>query len=285
MKLLATFPENYELIDAGGGKKLERWGEIITIRPEHQAYFQAALPLNDWKKQANWEFIPEKEGALSGQWKALNNSQQRTWEIAIENAQFQLSLTSNKHLGLFPEQQTNWEFITQFLNPSKRFLNAFAYTGAASVIGRLTGAEVIHCDSSKSIIEWAKTNQALSEVTGIKWVLEDALKFIQREVKRGNKYDLIQLDPPAWGIGSNGEKWKLEEKLAELIQSSYELLHPKGVLIINTYSPKLTLEKFNKTLQLLPKSAHILTSYELWMHTVSEKSLFYGLLARIHKIK
>jgi 23S rRNA (cytosine1962-C5)-methyltransferase len=285
MKLLATFPENYELIDAGGGKKLERWGDIITIRPEHQAYFQAALPINDWKKLANWEFIPEKEGALSGQWKALNNSQQSTWEIAIEKAQFQLSLTSNKHIGLFPEQNTNWEFISDFLSPKKRFLNAFAYTGAASVIGRLTGAEVIHCDSSKSIIEWAKTNQALSEVTGIKWVLEDALKFIQREVKRGNKYDLIQLDPPAWGIGSNGEKWKLEEKLAELIQSSYELLHPKGVLIINTYSPKLSLEKFNKTLQLLPKSAHILTCSELWMQTTSEKSLFYGLLARIQKIK
>lgn len=285
MKLLAAFPENYELIDAGGGKKLERWGEIITIRPEHQAYFQAALPINDWKKKANWEFIPEKEGALNGQWKALNNSQQSTWEITIEKARFQIALTRNKHIGLFPEQQTNWEFIAQFLNPNKRFLNAFAYTGAASVIGRLTGAEVIHCDSSKSVIEWAKTNQELSEVSGIKWVLEDALKFIHREVKRGNKYDLIQLDPPAWGIGSNGEKWKLEEKLAELIQISYELLHPKGVLIINTYSPKLTLEKLNKTLQLLPKSAQTLTSSELWMQTVSKKSLFYGLVARIQKIK
>lgn len=284
MKHFATLPDNYELIDAGGGKKLERWGDIITIRPEHQAYFQAGFPINEWKKRANWEFVPEKEGSLSGKWVALNDSKQHLWEIEIGAALFQLTLTNNKHLGLFPEQHTNWEYLTQVLNPQKRFLNAFAYTGAASVFGRLTGAEVIHCDSSKSIIEWAKTNQATSSISGIKWVLEDALKFIQREVKRGNKYDIIQLDPPAWGIGSKGEKWKLEDKLEELLQRSYELLQPKGVLIVNTYSPKLTLDKFKKIIQQLPASSKIETCSELWMQTTTEKSLFYGLLGRIQKI-
>lgn len=284
MKHIASFPDNYELIDAGGGKKLERWGEIITIRPEHQAYFQAALPINEWKKLANWEFVPEKIDALTGKWVALNNTQQHTWEFAQSAALFQLMLTSNKHIGLFPEQHTNWEFITQFLTPEKKFLNAFAYTGAASVIGRLTGASVVHCDSSKSMLEWAKTNQTLSQVSEVKWVLEDALKFIHREVKRGNKYDLIQLDPPAWGIGAKGEKWKLEEKLNELIHTSFELLEKKGVLIVNTYSPKLTLDKLKKIVATLPKTAEINVCSELWMQSTSEKSLFYGLLTRIKKI-
>lgn len=284
MKHIASFPDNYELIDAGGGKKLERWGEIITIRPEHQAYFQAALPINEWKKLANWEFVPEKIDALTGKWVALNNTQQHTWKFAQSAALFQLMLTSNKHIGLFPEQHTNWEFITQFLTPEKKFLNAFAYTGAASVIGRLTGASVVHCDSSKSMLEWAKTNQTLSQVSEVKWVLEDALKFIHRGVKRGNKYDLIQLDPPAWGIGAKGEKWKLEEKLNELIHTSFELLEKKGVLIVNTYSPKLTLDKLKKIVATLPKTAEINVCSELWMQSTSEKSLFYGLLTRIKKI-
>jgi 23S rRNA (cytosine1962-C5)-methyltransferase len=202
MKSFSNFPENYELIDAGGGRKLERWGAVTTIRPEHQAYFGAVLSKKEWSNLADWEFIPKSEGSLQGSWKKLNPQAPEEWEFPTNSVTFLLRITTNKHLGLFPEQQINWEFISSNLNPSKRFLNAFAYTGAASVFGRKTGAEVIHCDSVKPMLEWGKQNQEISNLEGIKWVHEDALKFIQREVKRGNKYDLVQLDPPAWGLGA-----------------------------------------------------------------------------------
>ncbi len=282
MKVYATFPENYSLLDAGNGFKLEKWGEVITIRPENQAYFKAEKNLSEWRKTAHWEFVPQSEAALNGKWKQLKPNAPNSWLFESHGCTFHLEITSNKHLGCFPEQNINWEFITEFLSPEKRFLNAFAYTGVASVIARNTDAEVVHCDSIKGMIDWASKNQALSNLDGIKWVVEDALKFIDRELKRGNKYDLIQLDPPAWGIGAKKEKWKLETLLPQLIKDASQLLNPKGCLLINTYSPKLTLDKMN-TICAPFSTTFQLENNELWMKSQSEKDLFYGLRTVFHK--
>lgn len=283
MKVFGTFPENYELIDAGGGRKLERWGEIITIRPEHQAYFKPGLSDSEWKRMAHWIFQPAKEGSLNGTWKALKDNAPKKWTVRMGNAVFNLEITSNKHIGLFPEQHINWKFITQFLTPEKRFLNAFAYTGAASIYGKITGAEVIHCDSMRGMLDWGRLNMESSNVYEVKWVLEDALKFIQREQKRGNTYDLIQMDPPAWGMGAKGEKWKLEELISPLIDACLLCLNPKGVLIVNTYSPKLDEAKSKQLL--MPFKSRLKSSEcnELWLTSTSGKQLYFGVLTRLTK--
>ncbi len=283
MKLFTEFPENYELIDAGFGKKLERWGEIVTIRPEHQAYFKPVFSEKQWRDLAHWEFIGENDSSLKGTWKKWNENAPESWEITIKKCVFQLFTHSNKHIGIFPEQNENWNFISDLLTPEKRFLNAFAYTGAASVIARKTGAEVIHCDSVKTPIEIAKINQTLSSVADIKWVLEDALKFIQREEKRGNTYDLIQLDPPAWGIGANKEKWKLETLLPALLESSLSILASNGILILNTYSPKLDKKKVEGLVQQFKNNFRI-ENQELWMKTTTGKELYFGVLTRFFKL-
>lgn len=284
MKSFAGFPENYELIDAGNGRKLERWGTVITIRPEHQAYFGAVRSKKEWTDLAHWEFIPKSEGSLQGVWKKLNPDAPEEWIFTTNhNAAFTLRITNNKHVGLFPEQQINWEFISGFLNESKRFLNAFAYTGAASVFGRKTGAEVIHCDSVKPMLDWGRQNQINSGIDGIKWVHEDALKFIRREVKRGNTYDLVQLDPPAWGLGAKGEKWKLEDLLETLISEAFLLLSKSGVLIINTYSPKVDSAIINRMIRESGIQSKRVENSELWLKATSGKDLYFGILTRIYK--
>ncbi|AEA43226.1 class I SAM-dependent methyltransferase [Fluviicola taffensis] len=282
MKTFANFPENYELIDAGGGRKLERWGTVTTIRPEHQAYFGAALSKKEWTDLADWEFIPKTEGSLQGVWKKLKAQAAEEWIFSSNQLIFNLRITTNKHVGLFPEQQINWEFLSAHLDSSKRFLNAFAYTGAASLFGRRTGAEVIHCDSVKPMLDWGRQNQLSSQLDGIKWVHEDALKFIQREVKRGNKYDVVQLDPPAWGLGTKGEKWKLEDLLGTLLSEAFQLLSKSGVLILNTYSPKIDLKTIHHIIQESGISTNKAENSELWLKTNSGKELYYGILTRIY---
>lgn len=283
MKVIADFPENYELIDAGGGRKLERWGPVTTIRPEHQAYFGAVLSRKEWADLADWEFIPKSEGALQGTWKKLNPKAPEQWLFSTSGLTFHLRITNNKHVGLFPEQHINWTFISDKLGPSKRFLNGFAYTGAASIFGRRTGAEVIHCDSVKPMLDWGYQNQVESNLEGIKWVHEDALKFIRREVKRGNTYDVVQLDPPAWGLGAKGEKWKLEELLGTLAGEALQLLNKSGVLILNTYSPKVDLNFIKNICQDLSIPSNRMEHSELWFKTNSGKELYYGIVTRIYK--
>lgn len=283
-RIYAPFPENYELIDAGGGRKLERWGKIITIRPEHLAYFPSGQPPKAWQQQAHWEFVPQSPGSLNGQWKSLKNGSPREWELHLNDLRILLELTSNKHLGIFPEQHYNWQFIREFLSPEKRFLNLFAYTGVASLVGKTTGAEVIHVDAVRTMLDWARRNMESSQLHDIKWVLEDARKFVNRERKRGNKYDLVQMDPPAWGLGAKGEKWRIEDLLEILIHEALDLLNPQGVLIVNTYSPKITLENLEEILQALPAGFSV-EANELWMESTSGKKLFYGLVGRVQRVR
>jgi 23S rRNA (cytosine1962-C5)-methyltransferase len=235
--LYAQHWEDYELLDAGGGQKLERWGNIITIRPDRNAYFRSVWPFDKWRAKAHFEFIEETN--TKGEWVQLKPEAPKSWDIDYNNIRLTLHLTNFKHIGLFPEQQANWDYIDQHIEEGDRFLNLFGYTGAASLIARAKGADVFHCDSVKQVIGWGKENMAASGLNDIHWVLEDALKFAQREVKRGKKYKGIIMDPPAFGIGAKKQRWKIENRLPELLKLALELRQVDGFVIANTYSPKL----------------------------------------------
>ena len=278
IRLYTSGWQDYELIDAGGGKKLERWGEVITIRPEVQAYFKSGKSFEEWEKLAHWEFIAT--GAQTGKWKALQKNAPEQWSIAYKNLTFELQLTKFKHLGLFPEQRINWDFIDERLHEEDKFMNLFAYTGAASCVARNQGAQTLHVDSVKQLISWARLNMEASQLADIQWVHEDALKFAAREVKRGNKYAGIIMDPPAWGIGAKKEKWKLEDKLDELMRAANALIGKRGFLVLNTYSPKIDVNRIRHLAQF--HFGH--RNYEikeLWMKTTTGKDLYYGNLLKV----
>jgi len=237
--------KDYELLDAGDFEKLERFGQYITIRPEPQAVWHKTWPNAEWEKQAHVKFIPKSSS--SGDWKKFKQMPEQ-WKVNYEcrirnselkNIQFRLGLTSFKHVGIFPEQAVNWDAITDFISKIEkpRFLNLFAYTGGASLAARAAGAEVTHVDSIKQVVTWANENMQLSKLDNIRWIIDDALKFVKKEVRRGNTYQGIILDPPAYGHGPNGEKWKLEENIAEMMDEVLKLIDPvKHLLILNAYS-------------------------------------------------
>ena len=275
-----TFAESwadYELIDAGDGKKLERWGKVITIRPDRNAYFRPGLNFKDWLKQADFEFIEENH--TKGEWRSLTNKPTE-WQITYNQLVFNLKLTKYKHLGLFPEQQANWQFIQEHINKQDKFLNLFAYTGAASLVAKQKGADVFHCDSVKQVINWTKQNMELSNLSDIRWVLDDALKFAQREVKRGHTYNGIIMDPPAFGIGAKKERWKIETLFPDLVKTASSILAPKGFLIINTYSPRLQENEILSALQnYFPNETKTVT--KLSVKSSTGKVLEYGELSKV----
>lgn len=271
---------DYELLDAGDSKKLERWGKVTTIRPEIQANFKPGWSYSQWQDMAHWEF--EEQSSTQGSWLNIKPDAPEQWSIAYENLSFGLKLTKFKHVGLFPEQQANWRFIKERLSPGQRFLNLFAYTGAASLVARDNGAEVVHVDSVRQMITWANENRERSHLSDIKWVLEDALKFAQRELKRGNKYDGIIMDPPAWGLGVKGEKWKLENHLSGLIETAHGLMNPGAFLILNTYSPRIEPADLAMSAEQY-FSANQLEIKQLWMAAKTGKELYCGNLLRAIK--
>ena len=242
--------KDYELIDSGDFSKLERWGSYVTIRPEPKALWPKALSDAEWRRVAHTEFKPGagfgKAGKEdSGTWNMLHKMQEQ-WTIAYPAVGFnlRLGLTSFKHVGVFPEQAPNWDFIAQSVGDIARkqaqapkVLNLFAYTGAASLAARKAGAEVTHHDAVRQVVTWARGNMELSGMDGIRWIIEDALKFAKREARRGNKYQGIILDPPAYGHGPDGERWKLDECLYELLQACAAILAPENsFLVLNLYS-------------------------------------------------
>ena len=242
--------KDYELIDSGEFSKLERWGSYVTIRPEPKALWPKALSDAEWRRVAHTEFKPGagfgKAGKEdSGTWNMLHKMQEQ-WTIAYPAVGFnlRLGLTSFKHVGVFPEQAPNWDFIAQSVGDIARkqaqapkVLNLFAYTGAASLAARKAGAEVTHLDAVRQVVTWARGNMEISGMDGIRWIIEDALKFAKREARRGNKYQGIILDPPAYGHGPDGERWKLDECLYELLQACAAILAPENsFLVLNLYS-------------------------------------------------
>jgi 23S rRNA (cytosine1962-C5)-methyltransferase len=246
MKLLHPSSwKDYELIDSGDCEKLERFGKYTLIRPEPQAIWSKSLSDQEWKKVADAKFVREQKDKfrfsddVKGGW-SRNQGMPETWNVQYQyndlNLTLRLALTSFGHVGIFPEQGSNWNFIYDTVSGwsinKPRVLNLFAYTGAASVVARSAGAEVIHCDASRPGINWANQNMQLNGLNDIRWVYEDAFKFVRREVKRGNTYNGIIMDPPPYGRGPEGEKWTLQEQLNELIEMSSKLLEKKNYFFI-----------------------------------------------------
>lgn len=260
-----TFWKDYELVDSGDGEKLERFGNYYMIRPEPKALWGKTMPAGEWERMAHTRFRPGAGFAKAGKedngtWERLKRTDDQ-WYIKYHGAQkgldfsLRLGLTSFKHVGVFPEQSSNWEYIyreTSKLvenarkNPSvsgvaadgrPKVLNLFAYTGGASLAAKAAGADVTHLDSVRQVVTWAHGNQDASRLDGIRWVVEDAMKFAKREAKRGNVYQGIILDPPAYGHGTDGEKWKLDECLFEMMKTVNTILAPENsFLVLNLYS-------------------------------------------------
>ncbi len=243
--------EEYELIDSGDFEKLERFGEVVTRRPEPQAIWQKSLSEEEWRAYADASFLRDAKSEERGEWR-LKRGTPEQWHIHYKYKSMaltmRLGLTSFKHLGIFPEQAANWNFIFDSCQTFKsggvtpKVLNLFAYTGGASIAAAASGAEVTHVDSVKQVVTWSRENMELSKLSGIRWVVEDALKYVRREVRRGNKYQAIILDPPAYGRGANGERWILEENIQEMLGLCSQLLSDDegSFVVLNLYSMGLS---------------------------------------------
>ena len=236
--------KEYQLIDSGGFEKLEKFGKYVLRRPEPQAAWDKSLPDSEWERTANATFKKDKGSQEKGEW-ILKKGMEERWFMPYKTSaldlNFKLALSSFKHVGIFPEQASNWEFIVDKVKklPLKnpKVLNLFAYTGGASIAAKQAGADITHVDSIKQVISWSRENMEASNLENIRWVVEDALKFVKREAKRGNIYQGIILDPPAYGRGPDGEKWILEEQINELLKTVAQILDKENYfLILNMYS-------------------------------------------------
>lgn len=248
--------KDYELVDSGNFEKLERFGSYYMVRPEPKAIWDKSLSEGDWSRIIHTRFSPGagfgKAGKEdSGTWEKCRKMDDQ-WFIKYNGKgpsfTLRLGLTSFKHVGVFPEQASNWEYIyanTKALvekartegKPKPKVLNLFAYTGAASLAAKAAGADVTHLDSVRQVVTWARGNMENSRLDGIRWIIEDALKFAKREAKRGNVYQGIILDPPAYGHGPDGEKWKLDECLYDMLKCVATILAPQdSFMVLNLYS-------------------------------------------------
>lgn len=237
-KIVATCPgDSYELLDSGEGEKLERYGDFTLSRPDPQALWRKLLPQSQWN-QADGIFL--RDGKTT-EWK-LKKDVPAKWQIDFGGLNFWIKPTSFKHTGLFPEQYGNWAWAQNLIKGAKReisVLNLFGYTGGATLAAAQAGAKVCHVDGSKAAIAWARENAEISGLSEkpIRWILDDAAKFVGREIKRGNKYDGIIMDPPAFGHGPAGEMWKIEENFLGLLDSCKKILSDKPLFfLINGYA-------------------------------------------------
>lgn len=244
--LCPTGWSDYELLDSGNFEKLERFGRYVIARPEPQALWDRSMRAEEWDRLADARFRKDRRSDDRGEW-ILRSGMPEQWFVGYENGGLQLrmrlGLTSFKHVGIFPEQSENWNFIYRQVRdrfPRAKVLNLFAYTGGASLAARAAGAEVTHVDSVKPVVSWARENMEASGLDGIRWIVDDALKFVRRELRRGHLYQGIILDPPAYGRGPDGEKWVLEEHLNEMLRTCAQLLDRNGFLVLNLYSMGLS---------------------------------------------
>jgi len=242
---------DYELLDSGDGEKLERFGKFVLSRPDPQALWRKRLDDNEWKK-ADASF---SRSEASAEWKYKKEKLEK-WQIDFAGLKFWIKPTAFKHTGIFPEQAFNWDWMRSVLKDKKDIdvLNLFGYTGGATLACALSGAKVVHVDGSKSAITWARENAELSGLQDkpVRWILEDARVFVGREVKRGNKYDAIIMDPPAFGHGANKEIWKIEEDFLPLVEDCIKLLKYKPLFfIINGYSAGYSAIAYKNVLSVL----------------------------------
>jgi len=238
MKLVNDFYD-YQLLDMADGEKLEKWGNVTLVRPDPEVIWPVKSHPELWQ---NIDAHYHRSNKGGGNWEIFNKKL-TNWQIKYRDLTFNLKLMGFKHTGLFPEQAFNWNYLDDVVKPGDKVLNLFAYTGAASVKALSLGASVVHVDSSKGMVDWAKENVKSSglEDKPIRFLVDDVIKFVKREIRRGNKYDVIILDPPSFGRGSNGEVWDINKDLYELLDLLTELISDNfKMVLINSYTTGLS---------------------------------------------
>ena len=232
--------KDYEVLDTSGGDKLERWGDYLLVRPDPQVIWNTPKDLPGWRKMNGHYYRSSKGG---GEWEFFDLPKQ--WEIAYKDLRFNLKPFSFKHTGLFPEQAVNWDWFSDKIKNAGRpvkVLNLFAYTGGATLAAAAAGAAVTHVDASKGMVNWAKENAKSSglEAAPIRWLVDDCMKFVEREIRRGNHYDGIIMDPPSYGRGPKGEIWKIEDSIYDFIKLCTQILSDAPLFfLVNSYTTGL----------------------------------------------
>ena len=234
--------KDYELLDCSDGERLERWGEVILIRPDPQVIWKTPKKHPMWKN-ANARYLRSSTGG--GHWEILRKTPD-SWRINYKDLSLNVKTMGFKHTGIFPEQAVNWDYTAEIIKKAGRpvkVLNLFSYTGGATVACLKAGAQVVHVDASKGMVAWAKENAAVSSVADrpVRWIVDDCIKFVQREIRRGNKYDIIIMDPPAYGRGPGGEVWKLEDEVYSFVELCTKVLSDDPLMVlINSYTTGLS---------------------------------------------
>ncbi len=241
MRVVSGF-NDYEIIDTSNGEKLERWGDTVLIRPDPQIIWNTEKKNKSWHNAAARYLRSSKGG---GEWQ-YNKKIKDSWVINYKSLKFNIKPTGFKHTGLFPEQAVNWDYFTNTIKKQNRkisVLNLFAYTGGATLACAAVGANVCHVDASKGMVAWARENAQLSNLSEspIRWIVDDCEKFVAREIKRGNRYDAIIMDPPSYGRGPGGEIWKLEDQIYDMVSLCSQVLSDNPLFfVLNSYTTGLS---------------------------------------------
>ena len=265
--------KDYEILDMANGEKLERWGNVVLIRPDPQIIWKNKSFPNKWN-DANAKYNRSSTGG--GSWK-YNKKMPENWQIRYKDLTFNIKPMGFKHTGLFPEQAVNWDWMISKIKNAKRemkVLNLFAYTGGATVACSYAGASVCHVDSSKGMTAWAKENVASSGLADrpVRFIVDDVVKFVNREIRRGNKYDGIIMDPPSYGRGTNGEVWKFEENIADLVELCSKVLSDDPLFfLINSYTTGISSTVLENILRLNIKKKGKLSHGEVGLPMTNSK--------------
>ncbi len=266
---------DYELLDCSDGERLERWGDVILIRPDPQVIWKTNKKHPLWRK-ANARYHRSNSGG--GKWEAYTRIPSE-WNVDYNNLTFHIKTMGFKHTGLFPEQAVNWDYMTELIKKAGRpikVLNLFAYTGGATIACLKAGASVTHVDASKGMVQWARENAELSGVSDkpVRWLVDDCIKFVQREIRRGNKYDIIIMDPPSYGRGPGGEVWKLEDEVYNFVSLCSEIVSDDALaMFINSYTTGLAPSVMQYILGsiMVPKFGGKVSSDEIGIAVTSSK--------------
>ena len=262
---LANNWKDYEILDMANGEKLERWGDVVLIRPDPQIIWNKKEHEEKWKT-ANAIYNRSKTGGGSWQYKKKMPSE---WKIKYKDLTFNIKPMGFKHTGLFPEQAVNWDWMMEKIKSAKRdikVLNLFAYTGGATVACLSAGASVCHVDSSKGMVSWAKENVISSRLKDrpVRYIVDDVVKFVNREIRRGNKYDAIIMDPPSYGRGAKGEVWRFEDDITDLVELCTKVLSKKPLFfLINSYTTGISAKVLENILRINIKNDGIFESGEV----------------------
>ncbi len=234
--------KDYELLDCSSGERLERWGNVTLIRPDPQVIWKTPKKHPAWLRA---DAVYHRSSSGGGNWE-IKNKIPSFWSIGYGDLNFNVKTMGFKHTGIFPEQAVNWDYTAKLIKNAGRpvkVLNLFAYTGGATVACLKAGAEVVHVDASKGMVQWAKENAVASGVADrkVRWIVDDCVKFVQREIRRGNKYDIIIMDPPSYGRGPGGEIWKLENEVYSFVELCSQVLSDNPIMVlINSYTTGLS---------------------------------------------